>query len=55
MFLDGVYGVKDNVSAINSTIESPVTQSWLNNKATGSNNTTKFNIQMAGVSKILYR
>nr|DAK03640.1 MAG TPA: hypothetical protein [Bacteriophage sp.] len=42
MFLDGVYGFKDNSSNLPVNIESPITGLWANNKATGSNTEVKF-------------
>ena len=54
MFLDGIYGISNNVVNL-GTLDSPITNSWLNNKATGSNTTTKISLEMSATSKILYR
>ena len=55
LFLDGVYGVKGNVSLLDPTIDSPANQMWSNNKATGVGEQVLFNIDMSAGSKILYR
>lgn len=54
MFLDGVYGYKDNTNLLPTTIESPVTGLWANNKATGSNTEVKFGTDITASSQILY-
>lgn len=54
MFLDGVYGYKDNTNLLPTTIESPITGLWANNKATGSNTEVRFGTDMTANSQILY-
>lgn len=54
-FLDSIYGVKNNVVSIPTTIESPVNSLWAANKATGSSSGSKFVAKMSANSKILYR
>lgn len=54
MFLDGVYGYKDNTNLLPTTIESPITGLWANNKATGSNTEVRFGTDITANSQILY-
>lgn len=54
MFLDGVYGFKDNSSNLPVNIESPITGLWANNKATGSNTEVKFGTNITANSQVLY-
>lgn len=54
MFLDGVYGYKDNTNLLPTTIESPITGLWANNKATGSNTEVRFGTDITASSQILY-
>lgn len=54
MFLDGVYGYKDNTNLLPTTIESPITGLWANNKATGSNTEIRFGTDITANSQILY-
>lgn len=54
MFLDGVYGYKDNTNLLPTTIESPITGLWANNKATGSNAEVRFGTDITANSQILY-
>lgn len=55
LFLDGVYGVTNNQSNIDSSVNSPANQMWSNNKAAGVGEQTLFDITMSSNSKILYR
>ena len=54
-FLDGVYGVEGTSSTLPVTVESPVNQGWVNNKATGLKGVTQFVVGMSAASRILYR
>lgn len=54
LFLDGVYGYKDNTNLLPTTIESPITGLWANNKATGSNTEVKFGTDITASSQVLY-
>jgi phosphoribulokinase len=55
LFLDGVYGVTNNKSNIDPSVDSPANQMWSNNKASGTGTQVLFNITMSSSSKILYR
>ncbi len=55
LFLDGVYGVSENTSNLNPSIDSPSNQVWSDNKAAGVGEQVLFNIDMSSSSKILYR
>lgn len=52
-FLDGVYGV--NTLTQSSSLDSPITNIWVNNKASGLSNATNFSVTMQGSSFLLYR
>ncbi len=54
MFLDGVYGYKDNTNLLPTTVESPITGLWASNKATGSNTEVRFGTDITASSQILY-
>lgn len=54
MFLDGVYGYKDNTNLLPTTIESPITGLWASNKATGSATEVRFSTDITASSQILY-
>lgn len=54
MFLDGVYGYKDNTNLLPTTIESPITGLWASNKATGSATEIRFSTDITASSQILY-
>ena len=54
LFLDGVYGYKDNTNSLPTIIESPITEMWASNKATGSSTDIKFGTDIVASSKILY-
>lgn len=54
LFLDGVYGYKDNTNLLPTTVESPITGLWASNKATGSSTEVRFGTDMTGSSQVLY-
>lgn len=54
MFLDGVYGYKDNTNLLPTNIESPITGLWAANKATGSNDAVRFSTDITGNSQVLF-
>lgn len=54
-FLDGVYGYKDGVNSLPTTIESPITGMWSSNKATGSPTEVRFGTDISASSRVLYR
>lgn len=54
MFLDGVYGYKDNSNLLPTNIESPITGLWASNKATGSSSLIRFGTDITANSKVLY-
>lgn len=55
LFLDSVYGVTDNRSNIDISVNSPINTSWADNKATGTGTQTLFTVGMKTGSKMLYR
>lgn len=54
MFLDGIYGYKDNSNLLPTNVESPITGLWASNKATGTNDAVRFSTDITGNSKVLY-
>ncbi len=54
LFFDSIYGYVDGLMSIPVTIESPITQGWLDNKASGVGQNPLFEVIMKSSSRVLY-